>query len=110
MSILNKIRQFIISLELSELLIEFVRIYRWIIFIVIFVASLWVLLLVTNVRNINSLLSDIRQLEKESGRLENLNERYLYEIVKLQSADRIIHLAEEQLNMEQSQKAPDILK
>lgn len=110
MSILSKIKNFYISLELSEILVEFVRANRWTIFIFIFFASLWVLLLVTNVRNINSLLVDIRTLEKQSKELQNMNERYMYEIVKLQSAERIIQIAEEQLNMEQSPKAPDILK
>jgi len=110
LSILSKIKEFYNSLELSELLIEFVRGHRWTIFIFIFFASLWVLLLVTNVRNINALLVDIRALEKKAKILENQNERYIYEIVKLQSAERIIQIAEEQLNMEQSPKAPDILK
>lgn len=110
LSILNKIKNFFNSLELSDLLVGFVRVHRWTIFILIFLASLWVLLMVTNVRNINSLLVEIRALEKKSKQIENQNERYIYEIVKLQSAERIIKIAEEQLNMEQSPKAPDILK
>ncbi|MDT3740594.1 MAG: hypothetical protein RO257_13965 [Candidatus Kapabacteria bacterium] len=110
MSILNKVKEFYKSLEISDLLIEWVRANRWSIFIVIILVALWGLLLVSNVRNINTLLVDIRNLEKQSRQIENLNERYMYEIVKLQSAERIIKIAEEELNMEQSPKAPDILK
>ncbi len=91
-------------------MVEFVRNHRWLIVVLVALASIWFLLLVTNVRSVNKLLVDIRQLEAQSQKLDNINERYLYEIVKLQSAERIIQIAEEQLNMEQSPKAPDILK
>lgn len=110
MSFISKIKDFFKSLELSNILVEFVRIHRWTIFILIFLISIWFILLVSNVRNINAVLVDIRNLEKQSKELQNINERYMYEIVKLQSAERIIKIAEEQLNMEQSPKAPDILK
>lgn len=110
MSFISKIKDFFKSLELSNILVEFVRVHRWTIFILIFLISIWFILLVSNVRNINAVLVDIRNLEKQSKELQNVNERYMYEIVKLQSAERIIKIAEEQLNMEQSPKAPDILK
>jgi cell division protein FtsL len=84
--------------------------HRWSLFVLIIFISVWGLVLVLNVRNVDTLLVEIRVLEKQSRDLENLNERYIYEIVNLQSAERIIKIAEEQLYMEQSQKAPDILK
>ncbi|MDX9791175.1 MAG: hypothetical protein WC313_06730 [Candidatus Kapaibacterium sp.] len=110
MSLVSNFRQFIESLAISDKMVEFVRNHRWLIVVLVALASIWFLLLVTNVRSVNKLLVDIRQLEAQSQKLDNINERYLYEIVKLQSAERIIQIAEEQLNMEQSPKAPDILK
>lgn len=110
MSFLNYIKEFYNSLEISDKLIDWVRVNRWAIFVVIFFIAMWGLLLVSNVRNVNTLIVEIRQLEKQSKLIENQNERYLYEIVNLQSAERIIKIAEEQLYMEQSPKAPDILK
>jgi cell division protein FtsL len=109
-SLVSNFRQFIESLAISDKMVEFVRNHRWLIVVLVALASIWFLLLVTNVRSVNKLLVDIRQLEAQSQKLDNINERYLYEIVKLQSAERIIQIAEEQLNMEQSPKAPDILK
>lgn len=105
-----KLKEFFESLSISDLLVEWVRAKRWTLFVVIILVSLWGLVLILNVRNINTLLVEIRFLEKKSRRIENLNERYIYETVKLQTAERIIKIAEEELNMEQSPKAPDILK
>ncbi len=110
MSIFNYFKEFNKSLDLSDKFIEWIRKNRWGLMLTIVIISAWGLVLVLNVRNVDTILVEIRELEKESRDIENLNERYLYEIVNLQSAERIIKIAEEQLNMEQSQKAPDILK
>ncbi|GAB1371507.1 hypothetical protein MASR1M45_15690 [Candidatus Kapaibacterium sp.] len=110
MSKVNHIKEFFQSLSLSDALLDWVRAYRFVLLFVILGSALWFLIMIVNVRNINSLIGEIRELEKSSRKLDNINERYMYDIVNLQTAERIIKIAEEQLYMEQSQKAPDILK
>ncbi len=89
---------------------EWVRLNRWMLFFFIVVAALALILIVSNVRNINNLLTEIRQLEKTEKEIKNYNLRLNAQIIQLEAPDRIIPIAETNLQMSIPTSAPKELK
>ncbi len=88
---------------------EWVRDNRWLVLVFIIVAAASSLLFVSNVRNINALLIENRELEKEVSVLRDMNKRLQSETIYLQSADRIIKFATEELDMVPPDVAPEVI-
>ncbi len=89
---------------------EWVRLNRWLLFVLIVIAAAALVLIVSNVRNINELLSDLRHLEKTEKEIKNVNLRLSAQIIQLESSDRIIPIAENYLMMTIPESAPIEMK
>ncbi len=89
---------------------EWVRLNRWLLFFFIVVSAAALVLIVSNVRNINELLSDLRKLEKTEKEIKNVNLRLNAQIIQLESPERIIPIAENYLMMTIPETAPLELK
>jgi cell division protein FtsL len=89
---------------------EWVRVNRWFLFILIIIASISMIMIVSNVRGINLLLVEIHSLEKKELEVRNVNERLVSQIIALESAERIISIAEQNIGMIRSEIAPKVLK
>ncbi len=83
---------------------------RWKLFLLIFSVSLFTIVMVSNVRSINSQLAVLRKLEHQHNTLTNNNKVLLKEISELESPERIIGVAEEKLNMKINNEIPYKLK
>lgn len=89
---------------------DWVRDNRWILFIGLLAAAIATVILVINVRSMNELLVEKQKLSKNLEEIEVYNKELSAKIIELESADRIIPMAETQLNMKQPDHAPKILK
>jgi len=74
-----------------------------------FFVSLFLILLVINVRNVNQMLVEKRLMEKNLEKIKNQNAQLYSKIVYLESAQRIIPYAENNLNMILPNDAPKII-
>ena len=83
---------------------------RWLILLIVVLGALLTIFYVYNVQSVNDMLSDIRQEEKELRRLKIENERLVSELTELRSADRIIPIAKNKLDMIDPEKPPVIIK
>lgn len=83
---------------------------RWKLILLIFSFSLFTIVMVSNVRTINSQLADLRKLEHQYNNLTNNNKVLMMEISRLESPERIIKLAEEDLKMITNNEIPYIIK
>jgi cell division protein FtsL len=75
----------------------------------ILLAALITVFYVSNVISIDSLLEENQQLKKKYTMLKNKNELLRTRINELQSADRIIKIATEELGMLKPEKIPEKL-
>jgi cell division protein FtsB len=82
---------------------------RWILLFYMFFVSLFLILLVINVRNVNHMLEEKRLMEKKLEKIKNQNAQLYSKIVYLESAQRIIPYAENNLNMILPNDAPKII-
>jgi len=82
---------------------------RWILLFYMFFVSLFLILLVINVRNVNHMLEEKRLMEKKLEKIKNQNAQLYSKIVYLESAQRIIPCAENNLNMILPNDAPKII-
>lgn len=96
-------------MKLSSQISEWIRDNRWLVLVFIIVAATSSLVFVSNVRNINALLIENRELEKEASVLQDKNKRLQSETIHLQSADRIIKFATEKLDMVPPDVAPEVI-
>lgn len=74
-----------------------------------FFVSLFLILLVINVRNVNQMLVEKRLMEKNLEKIKNQNAQLYSKIIYLESAQRIIPYAENNLNMILPNDAPKII-
>lgn len=89
---------------------EWVRINRWILFLSIFILSLIIVVYIRNVRQVNNLVLEIRRIEKQAELIENRNKVLSKEMLKLESPNRIIKIAEENLGMVRHDSTPIIIQ
>lgn len=89
---------------------KWVRLNRWFLAGAIAFMAVFTIFMVNNVRSVNSLLTDIGKLEDRKQILEDENKLIRSEILRLESADRIIPLAETKLKMKSAGRAPKKLK
>ena len=82
---------------------------RWSIFGLVAIAAIITVLYIYNVTRINNLLSEIRELEHNHEIIKNSNDLLKVQIIKLQSADRIIPIAQNRLGMIKSTVIPEII-
>ncbi len=82
---------------------------RWKIFGIIFVSAVIMIFYVGNVLAIDTLLEDIQKLNKEKESIRNGNELLQAEVIRLESADRIIPLAQKELGMIKPTEAPEVV-
>lgn len=92
------------NIELSQ-----TKLNRWVVFILIFFLAAMTIVYVDNVVKINSLLKEIYQLEQKSDALRIENELLKTEINILQSPERIIKIAQEELGMKKPTSPPEHL-
>lgn len=104
--------------ELSKLLTDkqvqqfaksWVSLNRWSIFLFLIFTSAMMIFYVYNVLSINKLAEEIRILEKREKRVEFRKRMVEADVIKLQSAERICKIAEENLQMVKSEEFPTIL-
>ena len=96
--------------EVKEAAKSFLKLNRWSVFIFLFLTALSMVFYVGNVLAINDLYKDIRQLETRKKRILNTNNVLRSKVIELQSAKRIVTLAEEKLKMVKSNTPPVKLK
>ncbi len=83
---------------------------RWKSLGIILLAALLTIFYVDNVFQINSLHNEIRKLSQEKEIMRMDRDRSRAEIIRLRSADRIIPLAKQKLNMTEPESAPEIIE
>ncbi len=105
----DKINLFDYLPRLSEIR-NYIVANRWKSFGMILLAALITIFYVDNVFRVNSLLNDIRKLKQEKEILRMDRDRSRAEIIKLRSAERIIPLAKNKLNMTEPESAPEIIE
>lgn len=93
----------------SENLLSWILFRRWILFIVLISISFFLILLVSNVRTINAMLVENRKLELSIIELKDRNARLYSRIVELESAERVIPIAETMLGMYLPEETPIII-
>jgi cell division protein FtsL len=82
---------------------------RWFLFILLITSAIFLILLVNNVRRVNSIMVENRIIEADIYEIENINARLYSKIVELESAERIIPYAETHLQMEIPLNGPIIV-
>lgn len=95
--------------EVQKVAESWISLNRWSIFLFLLITSAIMVFYVYNVISINKLAEEIRILEKKEKRVEFRKRMVEAEVIKLQSAERICKIAEEELNMVKSEKFPIIL-
>lgn len=86
------------------------KLTRWKIFFLISLSAVITIIYVDNVLHVNYLLKDNQNLKKSYKILKNNNDILRTRLNSLQSPERIIPIAEKELGLVKSQKAPDFLK
>lgn len=109
---LKKINDFLFgknSLDISsiiEKLIEIIRRNRLKLLLFILISSIFTVIMVSNVRNIDKQLVKVRQYEKELKAIKNSNKVLRTQITELESPERIIPIAKEKLGMINNKEIP----
>jgi len=93
----------------NSLVIRWIQSHRWLLLLFFFIVSGLLILLVINVRSVNTMLVNKRQLEKEILILKDHNSRLYSKIIELESAERIIPHSETNLNMFLPNDAPKVI-
>lgn len=99
-----------INKKMFEKIIEFIKIHRFKVILLVIVSSILTLLYVDNTIKINALLEEISKNEKRNQEIKTENEILKSDIIKLQSAERIIHISEEKFGLKKTTKAPKIIE
>jgi hypothetical protein len=94
----------------QEIHTEKKRINRWKLFGLILLTATLMLLYVSNVLYVDSQLEEMQVMKKLFNSYRNGNELLITEIIKFESADRIIPLAEKELGMIKPEKPPQVLQ
>ena len=82
---------------------------RWLVVLTIFLGALLTVAYVANVINIDNTLSEIQILNIKANNYKNENELLRANINYLQSPERIIKVAQENLLMVQAKEPPELL-
>jgi cell division protein FtsL len=93
----------------SVTLLSWILSKRWFLFILLITSAIFLILLVNNVRSVNSIMVENQKIESKIYEIQNLNARLYSKIVQLESAERIIPYAETYLQMEIPGKGPIIV-
>ena len=83
---------------------------RWSIFALVFVSAMSTVLYVSNVIGVKKLLVESDVLQRRIDSLRTVNESLRTESYRLQSADRITRIAQEQLGLIPPPQAPMVLE
>jgi cell division protein FtsL len=83
---------------------------RWRMFGIIIFAAIFTICYIYNSYGINNLLKQNRNLEAKIDAIKLDNKILDYEIVKLQSADRIVQIAKDKLNLDLPAQPPELLQ
>lgn len=87
-------------------LVSKIKTNRWSAFGLVVLAAALTIAYIDNVLRVNSLLSDIQELEKQYEEVRTSNEMLNAKLIELQSAERITKIAYEQLGLIKPTKAP----
>ena len=93
-----------------EIHIEKKRVNRWKLFGLLLLSSTLMLLYVSNVLYVDAQLEEMQSMKKIYKSVKNGNELLKTEIIKLESADRIIPYAEKELGMLKPDRQPRVLQ
>lgn len=94
----------------QEVHIEKKRVSRWKLFGLLLLSASLMLLYVSNVLYVDAQLEEMQSMKKIYNSIKNGNELLKTEIIKLESADRIIPYAENELGMLKPDKPPKVLQ
>jgi cell division protein FtsL len=89
---------------------EYIRRNRWFIFFLIILLSIFAIIMVNNVRAVNTLMRQSRALELQLKDYENENKLLIKKLQDLQAPERINKIAIEKLEMVKPDKAPVTLE
>lgn len=92
--------------QISSFFKNWFNLNRWVVILYLSVIATAAVLYVGNVNDTTELLSEIRKLEREIDDLENKRKIIDSKVKRLQSPERIIKIATENLNMKLSDEAP----
>lgn len=96
--------------DVKEAFSSFIKINRWSVFLFLIMIAASMAAYVGNVLAVNNLYKEIRVLEDRKKRILNTNNVLEARVIELQSAKRIIPIAEENLNMIKAGKPPRKIK
>lgn len=102
----SKVKSFFLLQDGEE---QAIVLNRWLVVLTIFLGALLTVAYVANVINIDNTLSEINALNKNAKYFKNENELLKAKLNYLQSPERIIKIAKENLSMVQSNEPPELL-
>ncbi len=91
-------------------LINKIKSNRWKTFGIVVLAAIITITYIDNVFRVNSLLSEIQNLEKQYDEIRTSNQVLITKIIELESVSRITTIAEEKLGMIKPTKVPQKIK
>ncbi len=91
-------------------LINKIKSNRWKTFGLVVLAAILTITYIDNVFKVNSLLSEIQNLEKQYDEVRTSNQVLITKIIELESVSRITKIAEENLGMMKPSKVPQKIK
>ncbi len=89
---------------------DWIKINRWIVFLLVVASAATTILYISNVLAVNDLLEHTQKLEKQVQEIRTSNELLNAKVIQLQSAERITSIAEQKLNMQKPLKAPELVR
>jgi len=92
--------------QISQFFRNWLNLNRWVIVLYLIIIAAAGVLYVGNVNDTTALLREIRNLERKIDDLENKRKMTDSKVKRLQSPERIIRIATENLNMTLSDEAP----
>lgn len=92
-----------------DLVKEWIRTNRWKAFALITLSAALTIVYINNVMQINRLMEEVQNYERESSKIRAANEALNLKVLELESAERIIGVSEDKLGMIRSEKAPTVL-
>ena len=83
---------------------------RWLLLAIIMISSALTVIYIYNARKVDELMIDIRKYDKQIVEMREGNDYLNYRMKQLMSADRIIPLASEKLNMSAAKEKPKVIE
>ncbi|MFP4369866.1 MAG: hypothetical protein ACLFR2_09820 [Candidatus Kapaibacterium sp.] len=94
----------------KEFLYDKIKQNRWAVFIIILMSAAATVFYIDNVFEVNRLMREIRVMEKKQKQLSYYNDILRTRVIRLESAERIIPVAEDRLGMKKNDKTPVIIQ